>query len=197
MSFLFLLLFFLSISAEDVVAVASTEKSDKQIYLRSIFGGVIGRYSDRLFSGLSLSMVPWKSLEITVGVGGKINAGKSSGVLFFSRIGWSFEGDFRKKDSGVILRVPIAFGWRYISNGVDYDSERSDTRTHSLNLSLGVELVVMFNRVFGISFNVNIAADVVVAYRYHSEMYNEWSDVPSKRVFPYFDGGLINFVWRF
>ena len=214
---LFLFVFYLSAEDGEILSVQKIDfsapdekKDDKQIYLRSFYGGTINSEIGDIYAGTSLSFIPWKSLEITAGIGGSASFNK--GLLVFSRVGWSFEFDFRKKASGVILRVPVAFGWRYISHTPTpwffATIDKEETRAHSLNLSLGLELLVMFNKVFGITFHITVAADVVVAYRYHwvdvDERYNEdpllpdvWSDVSPEKAFLYLDAGVINFVWRF
>lgn len=213
-----LLLLFLcvfSLSAEDLEGVsikdveissdqqidfsATDEKKDEiQLYFRSFFGFLYGEgYS---YLGASLSVVPWKSLEITFGGGDLVClfCGISDGYMLFSKIGWSFEFDFRTKESGVILRLPLALGWRYVTTSQDYVSEQGGTRRNSLNLSFGIELIVMFNKVFGISFHQTLFADLVVSYRYYDFMGRDIRhDAPPEKSFFYLDGGVINFVFRF
>ncbi|MCK5808023.1 hypothetical protein KAH37_03445 [bacterium] len=201
----FIILSFFSIAAQDVQPKPTeesdagmkpaVEKSEKQIYLRSfLYGDLSG---DVFVPGASLSFVPWKSLEITVGAGGIRWWYNGSTMTLFSKIGWSFDFDLRSKDFGVIFRFPIAFGWRYNVVHEDGDWGESETRAHSLNISVGLELVLMFNRHFGISFNANISMNAIVAYRFHDMEYEKWSNVPAERVFVAFDGGFINFVARF
>ena len=202
-----LFLFVFSLNAEDrkVLSLqkidfsAADEKKDEiQIYLRSFFGVLYG--DGYLYPGASVSVVPWKSLEITFG-GGELVCpfcGISDGYMLFSKIGWSFEFDFRTKESGVILRLPLALGWRYVTTSENYVSEEGGTRRNSLNLSLGIELVVMFNKVFGISFHQTLFADLVVSYRYYDAMGRDIRhDAPPEKSFFYLDGGVINFVFRF
>lgn len=191
-------LFLVLISCFSLYGQASQERDEykKQIYLRTFFAADL---SGKIIApGASLSFVPWKALEITVGSGGQTFFDDDSQFLLFSKIGWAFEFDLRSKDSGVIIRIPIALGWRYSSISIHRDSELSNERMHSLNFSVGLEFVAMFSKVFGMSVNANFATDVIVAYRYHDRCCGDvWSDVPSERMLFFFDGGLINFVFRF